>query len=1101
MSESKTDEFFLNCNTYTTSEPISFSFEPIELQTGIFDLVKQDNLFVNKVVQVFSILNCEVHNILTNGNIINDNELFRPLVIYGESLDDNGDRLDEGEAEIQISRILPILTDLLEKVQKLLAVSVNVINQIIAIYNPSNPYYIESFKNISLFKPLDCFGRILSFFASIDTVVLENDHLLNHWKLYRLMFQKCKSDPQTFGLNEEQSYRLEKIIKKIDGSIMGGKLTQTCLKHIIENTGDFKPNGTCISAANVKEYCAYLKSYLTQRLEKLNMDLGSITETNEKQQLLMYLGVFVYYCKLLEVNIDRNLFKQVWSIQKKVTHINIISHVSLNIEKFINMFRPYPEGSITLDPKSGDKESLEILTKFSKNFVNTVYNLRLQVMTWVIRMESDVFDENKEGLGKNIGSRIKLIINGIILAHQIRGTIVYLLNAHLTGKVELKGEYIGSICTSLELLKTVEYTYNKCKISIGMNMSMMLTTLGESLKNIIIPIEARLRKEKVDRYKTDLIQTIKILCSTLSGSQSKIRMVVIENCMDILIKAKKFFNENEVENFMFCFWKLEILQRLSYEIKTVCDTSFFYWYRDIVPDCFNLIFTSGNDFKRLYFFCLALTDTELPLLHVKYLEDSTILVNKYKDFIKNELINGIILQIAKEIENDLRMQVHSIMISNLQMANPCKGEIKNFKKYLTLRPLSLFESTIDIKSCVEIYLNKTFYEMTTLNLNDWKTYQQMRSLAKSKFDINLHSVYLPSQTLEQGTDILFILRNMMTFVTQHVYNLQSQIFIEVTKESNNVESIGIQQMYNSLCTHGIGVVNTIVNKTYQLLVNKMKTITQFIMDEYVKSTLMLEKRYWTEYKEKIGNLYPYERAEFVCNDIKNLVKTKDENTLVDKLRIFITQIGNALGFIRTIRSALLEFNSQNLKFFNHDPKDFQTLNKFCDLNDELFKRTNSNFQESIELLNLSKDNTINYLVVLLNSLESVFTIKSVPDLELFYFLAPAVTINYVETLIVSKDKILKKNIKDAYFTDDGFVLGLAFLLRVFGLDEKFESLHWFQSVIDKLANDEKLNLNSKKGKEDVMMQQNMSLRRIQTYKTEFELLYYTYNSANILFNS
>jgi len=342
---------------------------------------------------------------------------------------------------------------------------------------------------------------------------------------------------------------------------------------------------------------------------------------------------------------------------------------------------------------------------------------------------------------------------------------------------------------------------------------------------------------------------------------------------------------------------------------------------------------------------------------------------------------------------------------------------------------------------------------------------------------------------------------MMTFVTQHVYNLQSQIFIEVTKESNNVESIGIQQMYNSLCTHGIGVVNTIVNKTYQLLVNKMKTITQFIMDEYVKSTLMLEKRYWTEYKEKIGNLYPYERAEFVCNDIKNLVKTKDENTLVDKLRIFITQIGNALGFIRTIRSALLEFNSQNLKFFNHDPKDFQTLNKFCDLNDELFKRTNSNFQESIELLNLSKDNTINYLVVLLNSLESVFTIKSVPDLELFYFLAPAVTINYVETLIVSKDKILKKNIKDAYFTDDGFVLGLAFLLRVFGLDEKFESLHWFQSVIDKLANDEKLNLNSKKGKEDVMMQQNMSLRRIQTYKTEFELLYYTYNSANILFNS
>jgi hypothetical protein len=33
------------------------------------------------------------------------------------------------------------------------------------------------------------------------------------------------------------------------------------------------------------------------------------------------------------------------------------------------------------------------------------------------------------------------------------------------------------------------------------------------------------------------------------------------------------------------------------------------------------------------------------------------------------------------------------------------------------------------------------------------------------------------------------------------------------------------------------------------------------------------------------------------------------------------------------------------------------------------------------------------------------------------------------------------------------------------------------------------------------MQQNMSLRKIDTYKTEFEILYFTFNSAVILFNA
>jgi len=438
--------------------------------------------------------------------------------------------------------------------------------------------------------------------------------------------------------------------------------------------------------------------------------------------------------------------------------------------------------------------------------------------------------------------------------------------------------------------------------------------------------------------------------------------------------------------------------------------------------------------------------------------------------------------------------------------------VKEYNKFLKIRNLILFENVIEIKSIVEDYLNKTYYEMVTLNLNDWKTYQQMRVYAHSKYGLELHNVFLPSQTLDQGIDILFILRNMVSFVSQFNYNLDSQVFIEITKDVNSITVIGVQQILNSLCTHGIGIVNTIVNKTYQFLVQRIKIITQFIMDEYIKSSLMLEKRYWADYKEKNNNMYPFSKAESVCNDIKNLLKTKDETTLIDKLRIFISHVGNALAFIRTIRTALKEFNSQNLKLFNHNPSHFLKMVENCPHEDEQFKKTNKTFKEVLNLLDLNKDkginsckdNGINYLAMLVDSLENVFNNTVVPDLDLFYFLIPAVTINFVETLIISKDKINKKNIKDGYFCDDGFALGLAFLLKVFNQDSKFDSLHWFQSVIDKFDRDAKF-LMATRGKqldkEDELMQQNMSLRRIDTYRNEFELLYFTFNSAVILFNA
>ena len=50
---------------------------------------------------------------------------------------------------------------------------------------------------------------------------------------------------------------------------------------------------------------------------------------------------------------------------------------------------------------------------------------------------------------------------------------------------------------------------------------------------------------------------------------------------------------------------------------------------------------------------------------------------------------------------------------------------------------------------VEHYLNKTFYNLTTVALHDWKTYGEMRNMAEQKYGLKLVESHLPSQTLEQ----------------------------------------------------------------------------------------------------------------------------------------------------------------------------------------------------------------------------------------------------------------------------------------------------------------------------------------------------------------
>ena len=75
-------------------------------------------------------------------------------------------------------------------------------------------------------------------------------------------------------------------------------------------------------------------------------------------------------------------------------------------------------------------------------------------------------------------------------------------------------------------------------------------------------------------------------------------------------------------------------------------------------------------------------------------------------------------------------------------------------------------------------------------------------------------------------------------------------------------------------------------------------------------------------------------------------------------------------------------------------------------------------------------------------------------LALFYLIVPSLCLSWLDASLAAHDSMLKANrSRDAYYSDDGFAVGVAFVLEILGQGAKFDSLHWFDSIREKLAMD------------------------------------------------
>lgn len=124
----------------------------------------------------------------------------------------------------------------------------------------------------------------------------------------------------------------------------------------------------------------------------------------------------------------------------------------------------------------------------------------------------------------------------------------------------------------------------------------------------------------------------------------------------------------------------------------------------------------------------------------------------------------------------------------------------------------------------------------------------------------------------------------------------------------------------------------------------------------------------------------------------------------------------------------------------------------------------------------------------------------------FFLMVPALTLSFIDNMRSAKDR-MEKTVKsaEAFFCDDGFVMGIAYLLAILKQDRLFESLHWWEAVgryhqaeLTAYAADT-AKLGKSKADADRRDELEFKAKRIMAERREFEALYFAFRGARTFF--
>eukprot|EP00003_Mantamonas_plastica_P021923 TRINITY_DN3625_c0_g1_i4.p1 TRINITY_DN3625_c0_g1~~TRINITY_DN3625_c0_g1_i4.p1 ORF type:complete len:1053 (-),score=451.78 TRINITY_DN3625_c0_g1_i4:39-3197(-) len=1048
-------------------------------------MVRTSNRVFNKIMHVLTALMMEVNEL----HLEAENELYPVLAMFGERADD--ETMSEGEIQLEIGRLFPFLQKLSAFVERTYDVVRNFVRQLASLFHPKQELYQSSFKGVHMVSCFRSLAQAFTILITLDELIQQNYNLQTQWQHYKRMMKTIKLEPQRYDMDENTLRQMEKFVLKMEGDLLCNMIFQTCIEQEFDYIGLVEVRTNTVLQ---NEFSICIQQLLADFADKI----GDTSETNERSQFVGFCGLYAFYFYLFRNKDEKKLFKAVWEMYKQVPLVHLYgSSIWLPAEFLKNRV---PQMVKTISNTKTSSFYSDLHKSLQTNFVKDTNQMYTRVCTWMVRMESNLSTD--ESLNDILLTRMSLFIKGVVLANQINTLLKTEIFMHQALEAAYFSSHVRCIGELMEMLKSIEFTFHRRSNVIANNLSYMVQQISIDLQLAFSNAKQRMSSSrKFTDAKTDALSAVTVAINMLSGVVTHESRLVLNLAIEVLKQGNNVFKDHEWQSLDQQLTKLGFLSDLQMLLRNGCDTSFMYFSRDMFPAMFEEIYERPEKAAKLQYLVTAMRDPVILLKSVIHFEDNNHLLQKYIDTLETNISETIVKPLCLDIETDLRLHIHS----HLQVSerNPYQTGMKDLSRFLKIRPLPFFDKWLDLKAQVVHYLDTMFYNLTTLTPQDWKTYEEMRNLALEKYGLKMAEVFLPGATLEQGLDVLEIMRNIHIFVAKYNYNLNNQIFIERSSDNKHLHTINIRHIANSIRTHGTGIMNTTVNFTYHFLRQKFVIFSQFLFDDQIKSRLINDIKFYKTKKEELNNQYPFERAEQFNKGIRKLGVTDEGLSFLDQFRILITEIGNALGYVRMIRAGGLHYCANAIRFIPDLGKiiEFKEQAEQVGFPERTLKAA-ENLDTCIQNLSENFSEGTEYLKMLVNVFASSFRNQQNKHLQNFYIIVPPLMINWCTHMLVEKEKLNKKG-KEAAFTDDGFAIGVAYILKLLDQNDLFDSLHWFDSVHDKFIAEqnkhEETMAKKKRGEEESVQSLRLTLRKLQTFEAELELLFYSFTGARVFF--
>ncbi|OHS96547.1 WASH complex subunit 7-like [Tritrichomonas foetus] len=1008
-------------------------------------------------------------------------DYYKPLAVFGELIDeiplphealDTECGIPTGDLEEMTAKIIPILHKLATFLPEFYAVGQKFVEYILFLYSPQNKFFKQFFQNTILASAFSAIGVFMRILYTLTTLISDNPALSDGWDHLRKMFFGIRKEPGNYNTTTEDVTQAEPVVMQITRVLFNQ--SQNLVGLFINAVSQLAGHPAA------KNFGTMLEKYLDDEVS-IYIRHEKNVDAPEQEPNICNLTLLLHFLTVFKRNPRNRIVSNIWNSYQQAAIVKLYHFVSFSPIQYLqdNVLDLVRDAVGDSTIRGTQKKLEETLAVQDSTLAAACMRIFAMFSQWQAVCQTQ-------------------LVRGLDVAYFLRSVITRTIDLHSSLGKPLDMTHTEHLGRMIELLKAIHTTFFLNQSAILHNLPRSVDTLINSFREQLKKVGTVLRKRAYKPYRSVASNILNLALHCVRSFSSEYSIPCLEVLADLfsskVLSGLPFTREEIIGRLR----QVQLLNHYTENIDQACNTSFLVDSPDLYGIFLKFI---KNEPRRVIYLAMSMNDV------AEVVKSDQELYKKFEDYFIKTLRNEFIQPVLSQIETELRFHTHEHLA--VSERNPLKKQFNSFDKFLTIPPFKMVTKFIDIQFEACYYFTRVFYNETTIAPQVWETYAEMANMANRLYGIKILDCHIPGAMMQQDIDVLEIMRNINVFVACYNYDLNSQVFVQRAEDSHHVSIVGIPHIFSSYRCHGIGIMNTTVDFTYRFLRMKFNVFSKFLFDDTVKSRLINECGWFEQNKDEINGQFPYARAEKLVTDMKRITGAAQNLSPLDHFRILITEIGNALGFVRTVRNGGTRFLNNAIGFvYDEDENlsfhDFAEEVQLPQATTDATARLDSVVGKLKELFNSEES----FFKMLVDVFATAFRDKKNAHLQLFYAIIPALTLSYIDHIMVLKDKAMKQN-KNASFSDDGFPLGIAYILKLLDQDASFDTLHWFDSLKahaatqrEEAANNSKKSSFWQKKNDPTNTKQTLklTLQMIERQSKEYELLETTVHSARILFN-